>query len=184
MWKGISMRKLLVVVDYQNDFVDGSLGFSAAVSLHDKICQKILEYKEEGQMIVFTLDTHESNYDATQEGRNLPVAHCIRGTVGHDLYGRVQSLSLEYEKFEKPAFGSDLLYEYLKKSSYESIEFVGLVSNICVLSNAVLAKTALPEAQIIVDAACTASFDQVMNDKTLDILEGLQVLVTNAQAKK
>lgn len=173
------MNKLLIVVDYQNDFVDGSLGFPMAVGLQDKICEKITAYKADGQQIVFTLDTHEQNYDKTQEGRNLPVMHCIRGTYGHDLYGRVQSLSEGCRKFEKGTFGSDLLFSFLQTDTFESIELVGLVSNICVISNAILAKTALPEAQIIVDAACTASFDPVLNEKTLDVMEGLQIKVLN-----
>ncbi|MEI8200368.1 MAG: cysteine hydrolase family protein [Eubacteriales bacterium] len=173
------MNKLLVVVDYQNDFVDGSLGFPKAAELHEKICDKILCYRAQGQPIVFTLDTHEPDYIETQEGRNLPVPHCIRGTAGHNLFGRVNSLSQGCEKFEKGTFGSDLLFTYLQKSIFESIEIVGLVSNICVISNAVLAKTALPEALILVDAACTASFDPLLNEKTLDILEGLQIKVTN-----
>ena len=173
------MNKLLVVVDYQNDFVDGSLGFPKAAALHDGICEKIIAYREQAQTIIFTLDTHEPDYIETQEGKYLPVPHCIRGTGGHELYGRVLNLSLGCEKFEKGTFGSDLLFAYLQKTSFETIELVGLVSNICVISNAVLAKTAQPEAQIIVDAACTASFDNVLNEKTLDILEGLQIKVTN-----
>ena len=173
------MQKLLVVVDYQNDFVDGSLGFTEAVLLHEKICEKILAYKSEKQTIVFTLDTHEPEYAKTQEGRNLPVPHCIRGTRGHELYGRLEDLSDGCIRFEKGTFGSDLLFTYLQDNIFDSIELVGLVSNICVISNAVIAKTAQPEAQIIVDAACTASFDPQLNEKTLDILEGLQVKVTN-----
>jgi len=173
------MNKLLVVVDYQNDFVDGSLGFPKAASLHDRICEKIIAYRNEGQTIVFTLDTHEPDYIKTQEGINLPVPHCIRGTKGHELFGDVNNLSLGCEKFEKGTFGSDLLFTFLQKTAFDSIELVGLVSNICVISNAVLAKTAQPEARIIVDAACTASFDQLLNEKTLDILEGLQIKVTN-----
>ena len=173
------MNKLLVVVDYQNDFVDGSLGFPKAAALHDTICEKILSYRDEGQTIVFTLDTHEPNYKKTQEGINLPIPHCIRGTSGHELYGRVNDFSLGCEKFEKGTFGSDLLFAYLQKTTFESIELVGLVSNICVISNAVLAKTAQPEALIIVDAVCTATFDQLLNEKTLDILEGLQIKITN-----
>ena len=173
------MNKLLVVVDYQNDFVDGSLGFPKAAALHDTICEKILSYRDEGQTIVFTLDTHEPDYKKTQEGINLPIPHCIRGTSGHELYGHVNDFSLGCEKFEKGTFGSDLLFAYLQKTTFESVELVGLVSNICVISNAVLAKTAQPEALIIVDAACTASFDQLLNEKTLDILEGLQIKITN-----
>jgi len=173
------MNKLLVVVDYQNDFVDGSLGFPKAVELHERICEKIQSYWTEGQTIVFTLDTHEPDYMQTQEGRNLPVPHCIRGTRGHELYGRVQNFSLVCEKFEKGTFGSDLLLAYLQKKSFETIELVGLVSNICVISNAILVKTAQPEAQIVVDASCTASFDPILNEKSLDIMEGLQIKVTN-----
>ncbi len=177
------MNKLLIVVDYQNDFVDGSLGFPMAVGLHDKICEKITAYKADGQQVVFTLDTHEQDYDKTQEGRNLPVMHCIRGTYGHDLYGRVQRLSEGCRKFEKGTFGSDLLFSFLQADTFKSIELVGLVSNICVISNAILAKTALPEAQIIVDAACTASFDPVLNEKTLDVMEGLQIKVVNRSSE-
>ena len=173
------MNKVLIVVDYQNDFVDGSLGFPGALELHDRICEKILTYRDEGQQIVFTLDTHETDYEKTQEGRNLPVLHCIRGTRGHELYGRVLALSTGCKMFEKSTFGSDLLYMWLQKHDFESIELIGLVSNICVISNAVLAKTARPEAQIIVDASCTDCFDPLLNQKTLDILEGLQVKVTN-----
>jgi nicotinamidase-related amidase len=175
------MNKLLIVVDFQNDFVDGSLGFPMADKLHPKICGKILAYKKANQTVCFTLDTHETDYEKTQEGKKLPIPHCIRATSGHELYGEVRALSEGCLQFEKNTFGSGLLYEWLRKNSFDSIELVGLVSNICVIANAVLAKTALPEAQIIVDAACTASCDSVLHEKALDILEGLQVTVTNRQ---
>jgi len=172
------MKELLIVVDYQNDFVDGSLGFPAAAGLHDRICKKIKEYRSKGQQVAFTLDTHEEDYASTQEGRNLPVKHCIRGTGGHQLFGEVQALSEGCLSFEKCTFGSGLLFSYLQQNNFESIELVGLVSNICVISNAVLAKTALPEAQIIVDADCTASNDPVLNEKAFDIMEGLQMKIS------
>jgi nicotinamidase/pyrazinamidase len=173
------MRKLLVVVDFQNDFVDGSLGFPDAVKLEGKICEKITQYKNDGQKVVFTLDTHDALYEMTQEGRNLPVIHCIKGTKGHDLYGRVLQLSEGCQMFEKGTFGSDRLFFYMRENEFDSIELVGLVSNMCVLTNAILAKTALPEALITVDAACTTSFDPQINQKTLDILESIQITVTN-----
>ena len=173
------MRKLLIVVDFQNDFVDGSLGFPGAVALEGKICAKIRQYRAEGQQIVFTLDTHDAFYEKTQEGRNLPVPHCIKGTKGHQLYGCVLELSEGCRKFEKGTFGSDQLFFYLEESEFDSIELVGLVSNMCVLVNAVLAKTALPEALIIVDAACTDSFSPQLHEETLDVLESIQVTVTN-----
>ncbi|MEF9853647.1 MAG: isochorismatase family cysteine hydrolase [Hydrogenoanaerobacterium sp.] len=176
----MNRKKLLVVVDYQNDFVSGSLGFPKAASLEEKICQKIDKARASGNDIVFTLDTHLENYLYTQEGKNLPVAHCIRGTEGWELHGKVKDLSEGCPMLEKDTFGCKVLFDYLLKApTYHEIELVGLVSNICVLSNAVVAKTAQPEALIIVDADCTACFDEELNKKALDILESLQVKVLN-----
>lgn len=184
------MKRLLIVVDYQKDFVDGALGFEGAELLDDRIAQKIREYREAGDSVYFTLDTHHRDYLDTQEGRNLPVEHCIEGTEGHELYGEVARSREDMDLvFQKPTFGSADLFERLLKlqrtafsvgtQPFSSIELVGLVSNICVISNAVIARTACPEVPIIVDAACTASFDPDMNEKALDIMEGLQVQVTN-----
>lgn len=184
------MKRLLIVVDYQNDFVDGALGFAGAEKLEAPIAARIDEYRARGDQIAFTFDTHDKNYLQTQEGKNLPVEHCISGTDGHRLYGCLESKISDLDKqFEKKTFGSDALFEWLREANesavgvgglpFESIELVGLVSNICVVSNAVLAKTACPEVPIIVDAACTASFDAAMNEKVLDVLQGLQVQVTN-----
>lgn len=175
------MPRLLIVVDYQNDFVDGALGFPGADLLHEAICGKIEKYKDEGETVVFTKDTHDPNYPETQEGKNLPVIHCVRGTKGHEFYGKLKELSEGCPVFEKNTFGSDRLFDYLRSSGFTEIELVGLVSNICVLSNAVLAKTALPEAVIVVDAACTDSHDRVIHEKALDVLEGVQIRVTNRE---
>ncbi|MCI1944430.1 cysteine hydrolase family protein [Clostridium luticellarii] len=174
------MKRILVVVDYQKDFVDGSLGFDKAVALEDKIEQKIKEYRGNGCEVVYTFDTHEDNYLYTQEGRNLPVQHCIVNTEGWNLYGKIAKLCDESSRcFEKPTFGSIELAEFLKKNGYDSVELVGVVSNICVISNAVLAKAALPEAEIIVDASCTASNDDSLNEKAFDVMEGMQIKVIN-----
>lgn len=173
------MKDLLIVVDYQNDFVDGSLGFPGAELLESPICGKILSYKEAGQTVVFTMDTHEENYLATREGRNLPVPHCLAGTNGWELYGRVKDLSEGCLCFEKKTFGSDQLFDYLRENAFDRIELVGLVSNICVLVNAALAGAASAESIISVDASCTASFDPSLHEKTLDVLSGIQVEVTN-----
>lgn len=184
------MKRLLIVVDYQNDFVDGSLGFAGAEKLARPIASKILEYRLADDEVVFTLDTHGRSYLKTQEGRNLPVKHCIEGTPGHDLYGAVAAAALPGDvRFRKPTFGSEELFEWLRTAQraagevshqpFTSIELVGLVSNICVISNAILAKTACPEVPVIVDASCTASFDPKLNEEALDVLEGLQVQVTN-----
>lgn len=176
----ISTKKCLIVVDYQNDFVTGSLGFAEAVSIEQNIAKKIMEYRKNGDEIIFTLDTHYENYLETQEGKNLPVPHCIKNTQGHNLYGIVDTLVKDSDKkFEKEAFGSDKLYEYLKVQPFESIELIGVVSNICVISNAVLAKTAQPKTPIIVDAKCTASFDNKVHNAALDVMVSLQIKIIN-----
>ncbi|MBO4352476.1 MAG: cysteine hydrolase [Eggerthellaceae bacterium] len=184
------MKRLLIVVDYQNDFVDGALGFEGAELLDERIAGKIDEYREAGDHIAFTFDTHHKDYLETFEGVNLPIPHCIEGTEGHELYGQVATkLHDSDDVFLKPTFGSTALFERLMKRQsvavgigaqpFESIELVGLVSNMCVLSNAVIARTACPNVPIIVDAMCTASPDPVMNEKAFDILEGLQIRVVN-----
>lgn len=172
------MKKLLVVVDFQNDFVDGSLGFPEAKQLERPICQKIAQYRAEGAQIAFTFDTHGTDYLETQEGRLLPVSHCVKGAQGWNLYGKVAELRQADDPcFEKSAFGSPELAHYAAKNEFGQVELCGLVSNICVLSNAVLIKAALPEAEIIVDEACTSCADPEMNRKALDVMEGLQIRV-------
>ena len=174
------MKKCLVVVDYQNDFVNGSLGFPGAEALEPRIVEKIRQYRTEGGEVVFTLDTHGEDYLTTREGINLPFAHCVTGTPGHNLYGEVAELIRESDpKFYKHTFGSDGLYEFLKSNQYASIELVGLVSNICVIANAVLAKTAQPETPISVDASCTASGDTALNSAALDVMAGMQIEIVN-----
>jgi len=113
-----------------------------------------------------------------QEGRNLPVAHCLRGAEGHKLYGEPAELALPTDMmFEKNTFGSGDLYTYLKEHPFQSIELVGVVSNICVISNAVLAKTAQPETPIIVDANCSASNDGKLHQAAMDVMASLQIEV-------
>ena len=184
------MKRLLVVVDYQNDFVDGALGFEGAELLEEPICRKIDEYREAGDVVSFTFDTHHKDYLETQEGTKLPIPHCIEGTPGHGLYGKVaEKIEDNDPTYYKPTFGSAELFFRLSKLQeiadsvgtlpFESIELVGLVSSMCVLSNAVMARAACPNTPIIVDAACTAAPDPETNEKALDILEGLQIQVIN-----
>ena len=188
------MKRLLVVVDYQNDFVDGALGFPGAEALDGPIAEKVAAYQAAGDMIAYTFDTHHRDYLETQEGINLPVPHCIEGSHGHRLYGKVALTQHDSDEvFYKPTFGSADLFERLREAQkvassvdrrpFESIELVGLVSNICVLSNAVIARTVCPDVPIIVDAACTAAPDPEMNEKAFDIMEGLQIRVINRQPR-
>ena len=184
------MKRLLIVVDYQKDFVSGSLGFPEAKLLDKRIAAKIDEYHEAEDVVVFTMDTHTHQYTNTQEGRNLPIEHCIDGTDGWRLYGETAKARLDRDLiFKKVTFGSSRLFEHLLTAQraagevgvqpFSSIELVGLVSNICVISNAVIAKAACPDVLVIVDASCTASHDPKLNEETLDVLEGLQVKVIN-----
>ena len=173
------MRKLLIVIDYQNDFVDGSLGFEKAKEIEEKIVNKIKEYQKNNDEIIFTLDTHYENYMGTKEGENLPVPHCIKGTKGHELYGKVKDLSINHLLIEKETFGSKDLVKFLENKEYTSIELIGVVTNICVISNAVIVKAMQPNTEIIIDASCSASNDEVLEQKALDILKNLHIKVIN-----
>lgn len=172
------MKNALIVVDYQNDFVNGALGFDGAEKLETYITAKIEDAIEKGDDLIFTYDTHFSDYLETEEGKNLPIAHCIKGSDGWKLYGKIEDYKEKAVKlFEKNTFGSLELANFLHKQNYDNINLVGLVSNICVISNAVMAKAALPNAHITVDSKGTASNDKVLHDKSMDVLKGLHVEV-------
>lgn len=172
------MKKCLIVIDYQNDFVSGALGFPEAEALDGKIAEKINQYRMAGDDVMFTFDTHTPEYLLSREGRFLPVPHCIRGTEGHNLYGQVgKSVDTEDWCFVKYTFGSDALYDFLKQHRYSQVELVGVVTNICVISNAVLVRTAQPETDVVVDAVCCASNDLLLHEKALDVMESLQITV-------
>ncbi len=174
------MKSVLLVIDYQKDFVDGSLGFPQSVKLEELIAQKIEVYRSNGWEIVFTYDTHTADYLNTQEGKNLPVVHCIKGTPGWELYGKVAKLRQDSDTcIEKIAFGSMELANYLAENQYDRVELVGVVSNICLISDAVLAKAALPEAEIIVDASCVASNEDHLNEAALDVMASMQIRIIN-----
>ncbi len=170
------MKKCLIVVDYQNDFVDGALGFDGAESIETLIIEKINAYHATNDDVIFTKDTHDESYLEKEEGKNLPVEHCIKGTPGHDLHGGVKKAKQAHDKvFEKPTFPSLELGNYLKDKPYDTIELCGLVSHICVLSNAVIAKAACPNAHIVVDKNATKSYDETLHQKALDVMAGIHI---------
>lgn len=175
------MKKILLVVDYQVDFVSGALGFAGAELLDLPISEKIKEYGKGN--VFYTLDTHFNNYLDTKEGKNLPVPHCIKGTAGWEVYGETKQALFDADAvcIEKRSFGIDLTDETLSKlpRAVDSVEIVGLVSNICVISNAVILNTLYSDAEITVDAALTASFDDMLNKEALDVMSGLQINVIN-----
>ena len=172
------MKKLLMVIDYQVDFVSGALGFPGAEKLDAGIAGLIDCRRAEGYDILFTLDTHGADYLNTAAGRGLPIPHCIEGTEGHALYGlTAKARRPEDTVLCKPTFGCARLLDLLRERPYDVIELCGLVSNICVLSNAVVAKTACPEAEITVFSDLTASSDPSLNEAALALLRGLLIQV-------
>ena len=176
------MNRYLFVIDYQNDFVDGALGFPGAEKLDGPIAAKVRAYGK--GHVLFTRDTHFENYMDTREGKNLPVPHCIKGSEGWQVYGETAKALAEVEApaIDKLVFGMDVTdpaTAAVLPESADEIELVGLVSNICVVSNAVVLQSKYPEATIIVDAACTDSFDKALHEKVLDVLAGFQVKVMN-----
>ena len=171
------MKKLLIVVDFQNDFIDGALGFPKATTLIDRINNKINEYLNNGDDLIYTLDTHYDNYLETNEGLNLPVKHCIDNTFGHKVNEKCDYLDKAVKVFKKNTFPSLELAKFLETTNYDYIELCGLVSNICVLSNAVMVKSALPNALVVIDKSLTASFDEELENKAFEVLKGLHITI-------
>lgn len=170
--------KFLVVVDYQKDFVDGALGFAGAEKLDAGIADKIRAYGE--GHVFFTRDTHGADYLQTREGRHLPVMHCMKGSEGWQTFGQTRTALEEVHAagVDKASFGvdfSDPAVCAVFPAQAEQIELVGLVSNMCVLSNAVVFQSRYPNAQIVVDAALTASFDAKLHEAALDVLRAIHV---------
>lgn len=151
------MKKLLIVVDMQRDFVDGSLGTPEATAIIPRVVEKIRNWDGE---IIATMDTHGKNYLQTAEGAKLPVEHCIEGTEGYEIHPEVLaalgSHAGGFEVLKKITFGSTDLPERLRGAAVESVELIGLCTDICVVSNALLLKAFYPEMHIAVDASCCA----------------------------
>lgn len=176
------MKKLLIVVDYQNDFVTGSLGFDGATHLEEPIAEKIKEYRQLGDkgQIIFTMDTHDKHYMDSHEGKHLPIEHCLEGEDGWQLYGKIKDLKEDTDMvFSKPTFGSHELGQYLHQHSdeYESVEFVGVVTNICVISNIAVTKAAMPHVSMIVDTNCVGSNDKEAEEAAFKVMETIHVEV-------
>ena len=173
------MKKILVVIDMQKDFVDGALGTPEAVAIVGNV---VKEMKKDYDKVFLTRDTHQSNYLETQEGRNLPVVHCIENTSGWQLNRRVANALKKIENYEiinKPTFGSDQLAgriaAYCKPEEIESITLIGLCTDICVVSNALLLKAVMPEVKISVDASCCAGVTPEKHLAALETMRSCQV---------
>ena len=149
--------KILLVIDMQKDFIDGALGTGEAVKILDPVKEKIRKAKAQGTDIVFTKDTHYKDYLMTQEGRKLPVPHCVKGTEGWEL--------------------DRGLLELAQKAGYEEIELIGLCTDICVISNAMILKAALPEAVVRVDPSCCAGVTPESHRNALEAMKVCQIEV-------
>lgn len=172
------MRKLLIVVDMQNDFIDGALGTAEAAAVVPRVAEKLRRYRKAGDTVIFTRDTHHAEYLRTQEGRELPVAHCVENTVGWEITSALDTLGAAL--FDKPSFGSIALAEYAAETVRpDEIELVGLCTDICVISNALILKARLPETKITVDAACCAGVTPESHLNALAAMKMCQVQVTN-----
>ena len=180
--------KLLAVIDYQNDFVTGSLGFEGAAAIDNGIAHLVQTYLAQGDHVLFTYDTHDDYHLETREGRALPIPHCNPKETGWRLYGKTQEICCEtcanhqIHTVCKNTFGmspADLTALGKELPDLREILVVGVVTNMCVISNAILMQAQWPEAQITVDAALCRSFDPVLHDKALDVMQGLQMKVIN-----
>lgn len=173
------MQDILIVVDMQNDFIDGALGTPEAVSIVPKVADKIRGFSGK---VIFTRDTHEENYMETQEGKNLPVPHCIKGTEGWQISPKLIELCRE-EPIDKETFGSvnlgSILKEEQKQNPIHSITLIGLCTDICVISNALLIKAFLPEVKLIVDASCCAGVTPQSHKNALDAMKVCQIEIEN-----
>ncbi len=163
------MKKTLVVVDMQNDFIDGSLGTKEAGAIVENVKKKIAAYQEAGDEIIFTRDTHESDYLETNEGRHLPVEHCIRGTEGWEIAEGLAVPGAIY--IDKPCFG----YMDWGKYDLEDVELVGLCTDICVVSNALIIKACYPEIRVQVDASCCAGVTPESHAAALTTMKMCQI---------
>lgn len=163
------MKNTLIVIDMQNDFITGSLGTPEAQAIVGNVKNKITEYLSRGDEIIFTRDTHFENYLETTEGKKLPVTHCIKGTKGWQIAPGLEIPGAVY--IDKPSFG----WTGWNKMQFDNIEIVGLCTDICVVSNALILKAAFPDANIVVDSSCCAGVTPKTHSAALETMKMCQI---------
>lgn len=175
------MNKIFVVIDYQKDFVDGALGFEKAKALEKGIFSLAKKALENGDGVFFTLDTHTDSYPSTREGKHLPTLHCIDESEGHRLYG---ALDRFYDKdgvimVKKSGFGSSTLADIIRKTCGEPdvIEICGVVTNMCVIANAIVLQTEFENADIRILSDLCASFDEKLHDEAIDVMKNMHMTI-------
>lgn len=186
--------KIIVVVDMQNDFVDGSLGTKEAQMIVHRIVRKMKRESMLGTVVVFTKDTHGEDYLDTLEGKMLPVPHCIKGTDGHRLNREISTAAKDCTKYsnynvvdgriEKSTFASDKLQDVFRifEGRLEEVEFVGVCTDICVVSNALVTRANFPNLKITVDAECCAGVTPQKHLEALSVMESCQINVINKES--
>lgn len=172
------MKKLLIVVDYQKDFVNGALPCGeAAEKLEQRICNKIAAYRAAGDEVLFLKDTHPAEeYPGTREAESFP-PHCLKGTPGWELYGTVREMAEGAAVLEKPSFGAAQLPQLEIVRQADAYEVVGVATNVCVLHNVVILYNFFKDRPISVDAQCCASFDERLHDNAIEIMRGFGVTI-------
>ena len=167
------MNKLLVVVDMQHDFIDGALGTKEAMGIVKNVVNKITQWDGD---VICTMDTHKDDYLSTSEGKKVPVVHCVDGTYGWQIDDSIcAAMKSQAKIFTKETFGSMKLASYIGESNYDYIEFIGLCTDICVISNVLMAKAAKPESTIVVDASCCAGVTPETHEAALKTMEMCQI---------
>ena len=163
------MKKTLIVIDMQNDFIDGSLGTAEAVAIVENVQRKIEEYKNNGDEVIFTRDTHAENYLETSEGKKLPVVHCVKNTHGWQISDKLDTVDCKI--IDKPSFG----WTHWNEIDFKCIEIVGLCTDICVVSNALILKAQFPDTEITVDASCCAGVTPETHNSAIATMKMCQI---------
>lgn len=175
------MGNLLIVVDMQNDFIDGALGTPEAEGIVDKVNEKIKAFDEAGDLVIFTADTHQRDYMDTQEGKNLPVPHCIEGEEGWNISDKLfrpkDAPVIKKDTFGSKELGIMLMEMEREGEAPEEIQLIGLCTDICVISNALLVKAFLPETKVTVDSSCCAGVTPQSHQTALDAMKGCQIQI-------
>jgi len=166
--------KVLCIIDMQNDFIDGALGTKEAQAIVPNVAKKLADARVSGDKVIFTRDTHTEDYMNTQEGKNLPVIHCVKGTPGWEISSELDVAGDLV--IDKPTFGSLALSETIAAmQDVDSVELVGLCTDICVISNAMLIKARMPEMPVSVDASCCAGVTPASHDNALNAMKMCQI---------
>lgn len=176
----MSGKKVLFVIDMQVDFVTGALANEEAQKITGKIAEKIKAYKEAGDYVFFTRDTHGESYMDTQEGRLLPLKHCLQGSEGWEIIPELRQLAEPENVLDKPSFGSLELPKWVYKKTdgnFDEMEFCGVCTDICVISNAMIMKAAFPELTLTVDSACCAGVTPESHQTALDAMAACQMII-------